>query len=128
MDEQRASFSLLGVLPADLLHQILGYCHSMGDLSAIVRTSKRIYGVYKDHPSSILRSVACNYMGMTDEIFPLAFGLLLYHERMKMFGSPGKDWLREDELSASHLNPSRLSEMTWNHRVVGALEKKFSRR
>ena len=128
MDEQRASFSLLGVLPADLLHQILGYCRSMGDLSAIVRTSKRIYGVYKDHPRSILRSVACNHMGMTDEIFPLAFGLLLYHERVRMFGSSVKDWLGEDELSASHLNPSRLYKMNWNHGVVVALEKKFSRR
>ena len=67
-------------------------------------------------------------MGMTDEIFPLAFGLQLYHERVRMFGSSVKDWLGEDELSASHLNPSRLYKMNWNHGVVLALEKKFSRR
>jgi len=67
-------------------------------------------------------------MGMTDGIFPFAFGLVLYHERAREFGSPVEDWLGEDELSASHLNPSRFYKMTWNHDVVLALEKKFSRR
>jgi hypothetical protein len=128
MDEWRASFSLLSALPADLLHQILKYCRSLGDFSAVIRTSKRAYGIYKDHPSSILRSVACNQTGMTDEIFPFAFGLVLYHERAREFGSPVNDWLREDELCASHLNPSRFYKMMWNHDVVVALEKKFSRR
>lgn len=119
---------LLSALPGDLLHQILEYCRSIGDFSAVIRTSKRIYGVYKDYPSSILRSVACNHMGMPDKIFPFAFGVVLYYERARVFGSPIKDWLGEDELSASHLNPSRFYRMVWNHDVVVALEKKFSRR
>ena len=128
MDERRASSLLFGALPADLLHRILKYCHSMADFSAVIRTSKRIYGVYKDHPSSILRSVACNHLDMPDKIFPFAFGVALYYERERVFGSPLKDWLGEDDLSASHLNPSRFYKMVSNHDVVVALEKKFSRR
>ena len=128
MDERRASSLLLNALPVDLLHHILEYCHSMADFSAVIRTSKRIYGVYKDHPSSILRSVACNHLGMPDKIFPFAFSIVLYYERARVFGSPIKDWLGEDDLSASHLNPSRFYEMVSNHDVVVALEKKFSQR
>ena len=87
-----------------------------------------MYGVYKDHPSSILRSVACNHIGMTDEIFPFAFGLVLHQERVGDIGSPVKDWLSDDELSASHLNPSRFFSLERNHGVVAGLEKTFSRR
>ena len=65
---------------------------------------------------------------MTDEIFPLAFGLVLHHERAREFDPPVKDWLGGDELSASHLNPSRFQKMVANHGVVVELEKNFSQR
>ena len=128
MDARRTSTSLLSSLPADVLHQILEYSSSMDDFSAVIRTSKRIYGVYKDHPGSILRSVVCHQLDMTKEIFPLAFGLVLHHERVRESAPPVKDWLRDDELSASHLNPSRFRNMVSNHDVVTQLEKEFSRR
>ena len=119
---------LLSSLPADLLHQILEHSSSMDDFSAMIRTSKRIYGVYKDFPGSILRSVACHQLDMTKEIFPLAFGLVLHHERAREYDPPIKDWLRDDEVSASRLNPSRFRKMVSNHEVVTRLEKEFSRR
>jgi hypothetical protein len=100
----------------------------MDDFSAAIQTSKRIYGVYKDHPSSLLRSIACRHMRMREEIFPLAFGLVLHHERARELDPPVKDWLGEDELSASHLNPPRFRKMVSNHGVVAQLERKFSRR
>jgi len=128
MEARRTSLSLLSSLPADLLHQVLEYSSSMDDFSAAIRTSKRVYGVYKDRPGSILRSVACNQIGMTEKIFPLAFGLVLHDERARRSNPPIKDWLREDELSASHLNPSRFRKMVSNHDVVKQLEKEFSRR
>ena len=100
----------------------------MDDFSAVIRTSKQIYGVYKDHPSSILRSVACNHIGMADGILPFAFGLVLYQERAREMGLPLKDWVGEDELSASHLSPSRFFRMVRNHDIVAILEIEFSRR
>ena len=127
MDERGAS-PLLSTLPVDLQHRILQYCRSMDDFSALIRTSKQIYGVYKDHPNSIRRSVVCNHIGMTDGIFPIAFGLVLCHERAWEIGSPVKDWPGEDELSASHLSPSRFFRMVRNHDIVATLETKFSRR
>ena len=128
MEEQGTSTSFLSSLPADPLQQILEYSLSLNDFSAVIRTSKRIYGVYKDRPGSILRSVACHELGMTKEIFPLAFGLVLHHERARESDPPVKDWLGEDELSASHLNPSRFRKMVSNHDVVTRLEKAFSQR
>ena len=64
---------------------------------------------------------------MTDEIFPFAFGLALYHE-VRECGPPLKDWLRGDDLSAKHLNLSRINKMMLNHEVVVELEQTFSRR
>ena len=125
MEVRRTSLSSL---PADLLYQILEHSSSMVDFSAAIRTSKRIYGVYKDLPGSILRSVACNQMDMTEEIFLLAFGLVLHYERARLSNPPIKDWLGENELSASHLNPLRFRQMVLNHDVVTILEKDFSRR
>jgi len=66
-------------------------------------------------------------MGMTDKIFPFAFGLVLYYEVTEC-GPPLKDWLGEDNLSAKHLNPSRINKMMLNHEVVVELEEIFSRR
>jgi len=128
MEVKKTSSPLLCSLPADLLHQILEYSSSMDDFSAAIQTSKQIYRVYKDRSGSIHRSVACNHMGMTEEIFPLAFSLVLHHERARESELPVKDWLREDEVSASYLNPPRFRKMVSNHDVVRRLEKNFSRR
>ena len=128
MEVRRTSSPLLCSLPADLLHQILEYSSSMDDFSAAIQTSKQIYRVYKDRSGSILRSVTCNHMGMTEEIFPLAFSLVLHHERARESDPPVKDWPGEDELSASRLSPSRFRQMVSNHGVVAQLEEKFSRR
>ena len=128
MEMQRTSSPLLSSLPADLLHHILEYSSSMDDFSAAIQTSKQIYRVYNDRSSSILRSVTCNHMGITEEIFPLAFSLVLHHERARESELPVKDWLRDDEVSASYLNPPRFRKMALNHDVVRRLEKIFSRR
>jgi hypothetical protein len=128
MEARRTPLSLLSSLPADLLHQVLECSSSMDDFSAAIRTSKWIYGVYKDRQSSILRAVACKQLGMSEKIFPLAFGLVLHHQRARVSNPPVKDWITEDELSASHLNPSRFREMVKNHDDVTKLENEFSRR
>jgi len=67
-------------------------------------------------------------MHMTEDVFPVAFGLVLHHERARESDPPVKDWLGEDELSASRLSPSRFRRMVSNHGVVVQLEGKFSRR
>jgi hypothetical protein len=128
MEVQATSPLLLISLQEDLLHQIIKCCSSMNDFLATIQTSRRMYGVYKGYPSSIIYSVACNHMGMTKDIFSLAFGLVLYHERARVLDPPVKERLGEDELSASHLNPPRFQKMVSNHGVVAQLEKEFSRR
>jgi len=67
-------------------------------------------------------------MGMTEEIFPFAFDLVLYYERARGSDRPVKDWLGDDDLSASHLSPSQFHVMVWIHGDVIELEKRFSRR
>jgi len=57
---------------------------STGDSSAAIRTSKRIYSVYKDHPGSILHFVVCNHM--TEEI--ISFRMLATSCTTSERGSP----------------------------------------
>ena len=54
---------MFATLPPDLVHEVFVRITDMHTLSAAIRTSKRCYEIFQDHPKTILRAVAQNIVG-----------------------------------------------------------------
>jgi len=117
-------------LPTDILVEFLRRLDSLKDVLAMISTAKYVYETFKMHPNYILRGVICHMVPIDEEVFPVAFGLVLQAERARPFFSsvtPRKSPLSAEDLSATCMIPTRLRHLREQHRHVLRLEENFSR-
>ena len=117
-------------LPMDILLEFLRSLHSLNDTLAMISTAKYVYKTFKMHPSYILLQVICRMVPMDEEVFPMAFGLVLQAERARPSDSsvsPIKSLLSDEDLSATCMTPMRMRQLRTQHQHILRLEKGFSR-
>ncbi|SRR5258706_11634560 len=117
-------------LPTDILVEFLRSLDSLNDTLAMISTAKYVYETFKVHPSHILRAVICRMMSMDEDVFPVAFGLVLQVERARPSDSsvsPRKSLLSDEVLSATCMTPMRMRRLRKQHKRMMCLEKDFSR-
>jgi len=117
-------------LPTDILVEFLRSLGSLDDTLAMISTAKFVYEAFKGHPNHILRGVVCRMVLMDEEVFPVAFGLVLQSERARPSDPsvpPRKSLLSDEDLSATCVTPTRLKELRTQHQCIQRLEKEFSR-
>lgn len=117
-------------LPADILVEFLRRLDSFEDVLAMISTAKYVYETFKMYPDHILRGVICRTLPMDEEVFPVAFGLVLQTERVRPLlftATTRKSLLSDGDLSATCMTPMRLKELRKQHRHAARLERDFSR-
>jgi hypothetical protein len=117
-------------LPTDIVVEFLRRLDSLDDVLAMVSTAKCVYEIFKMHPNHILRAVICRVLLMNEEVFPVAFALVLQAERARPSDSsmtPMKSLLSDENLSATHVTPTKLELLKRHHQRTILLEKDFSR-
>ena len=117
-------------LPTDILVEFLRSLNSLNDTLAMISTAKYVYETFKVHPSHILRAVICRMIPMDEDIFPVAFGLILQVERARppdSSVSPRKGLLSDEDLSPTCMTPMRMRRLQQQQKCIMSLEKDFSR-
>ena len=117
-------------LPTDIIVEFLRRLHSLSDVLATISTAKHIYETFKMHPNHILRGVICCMLSMDEDVFPVAFGLVLQAERARPDGldmTPRKSLLSTEDLSATCMTPMRLELLQKQYQRTLWLENDFSR-
>ena len=117
-------------LPTDIIVEFLRRLNSLNDVLATISTAKYIYETFKVHPTHILRGVICSMLSMDEDVFPVAFGLVLQAERARPSGlgaTPIKSLLSAEDLSAACMTSGRLKLLRKQHRRTLRLENDFSR-
>ena len=117
-------------LPTDILVEFLRSLDSLNDTLAMISTAKYVYQTFKVHPNHILRAVICRMIPMDEDVFPVAFGLVLQVERARPSDwgvAPRKSLLSDEDLSATCMTPMRMERLQQQHKRIIRLEKNFSR-
>ena len=117
-------------LPTDILVEFLRSLDSLNDTLAMISTAKCVYETFKVHPTHILRAVICRMIPMDEDVFPVAFGLVLQAERARPSDSsvsPRKSLLSDEDLSATCMTPMRMRRLQQQQKRIMCLEKDFSR-
>lgn len=123
MEHLREPSTRISDLPTDVVYEILRSCSSTTDLFAAIRSCKHIYGIWRGHPNTILRTVICTQLDMDEDTFPVAFGAVLHWETARTLRL-----FTEDELLPTRLDYALWNRFASNHDTVESLEKEFSKR
>jgi hypothetical protein len=107
----------------DLVDYILSLSTSLQDLISTVLTSKAFYNVYRLHPHSIIRSIACNIAGGA---MPVALRCIRWTKKDGFKG--GEDVERACLENNGLVTDKELKKLQRIAKAVDDLERDFSRR
>lgn len=105
-------------LPPDILHHLLLNVSDFRTLSTALRTCRGIYGIFQEHPLSIVTAVAANVVGGTD-VLPTAVRLVEYQRE--------ETWCDEESAMTLHpLTRESCAMLEKNAAMVKRMEHLFS--